>query len=103
MTLRTCLQAPAAVALVLAASVEPVEATEAPRCAAWPDFVERLDSQFGEKRKIIGLTLTGNVMEIYVAEDGAWTMIITQPSGLACAYGAGEALEVLEVLPGRPS
>ena len=64
-------------------------------------LLERLAGAYGEAPVARAVTLTGQLIEITRALDGAWSMVVTAPDGSACVVGAGEAWEAVEPRPFR--
>lgn len=62
-------------------------------------IVERLTKQYKEYLNYRALTSDGKLMEIFVAETGTFTIIITTPRGRSCVYGSGEYFQQLKVEP----
>ncbi|WP_292658516.1 hypothetical protein [Mesorhizobium sp.] len=40
-------------------------------------------------------------MEVFVADSGSWTVIVTDVAGRSCIVAAGENWESVEALPGQ--
>lgn len=54
-------------------------------------ILTQLYINYGERPVSIGLTDTGNVIEVLKSEDGGtWTIITTRPGGLTCIVQTGE-------------
>ena len=43
----------------------------------------------GEKPTSIGLTVRGQIMEIFTSPKGNWTIVITHPNGMSCVVSTG--------------
>ena len=43
----------------------------------------------------MGLASNGAVIELYTADTGTWTMLITKPGGVTCVMGSGEGWEAV--------
>ncbi|MGV6813089.1 MAG: hypothetical protein ACWA47_12625 [Brevirhabdus sp.] len=70
------------------------QAQDRPRnCAPRASVLEHLASNFGERRRAIGLNANNTVMELFASETGSWTITITLPNGLTCLAAAGQAFE----------
>lgn len=74
--------------ILLALSALPAQAQN---CAPHDAVVARLAERYGETRQSIGLTDTGAVLEVFAAETGTWTIIVTGPDGLSCLVAAGRS------------
>lgn len=69
-------------------------------CASRNIVVERLASQYSETRQSIGIGSNNSVIEVYAADGGSWTIILTMTSGVACVVASGQAFEnTSETLP----
>jgi len=72
-------------------------------CAPRDAVVARLAEVYDEVARLRGLTLGGEMMEIYLAPSGTWTVVVTNPGGIACVVAAGEGGEVIEAVEGDPA
>lgn len=64
-------------------------------CGPHAQVVERLATQYGERRQSIGLGADNSVVETYASDTtGTWTITVTVASGLTCLVAAGEAFEI---------
>jgi len=59
-------------------------------CKERPLLVERLNKQYKEYKRADGLTMSGQLVEIFTARDGTWTILISDPSGTSCVAAAGK-------------
>ncbi len=85
-----------AAALALAAPAAAQAAQCVPRAVALATLAER----HGETRRGIGLDARGTVMEVFAAEGGGWTILVTRPDGTSCLVASGTGYEDLaEALP----
>lgn len=67
------------------------------KCAPRPAVVERLTDTYGETRQSIGLATNNTVMEVFAsAENGTWTIVVTNPQGITCLVAAGRSFEALD-------
>lgn len=89
-------------AVVLAAWARPA----APALAQMPlacgdraDVVEQLRAKFGEVPRAIGLTRGGAVIELFVSEEGSFTILLSFPNGRACLQATGDQWEELSCKP----
>ncbi len=58
-------------------------------------LVEKLKAGFNEAPRSMGLANNGHMVEVFASPKGSWTIIVTQPNGLACLLAAGENWEDL--------
>ncbi len=57
----------------------------------YDDVVSGLSSKYQEAAEAGGLTLTGNLVQVLTAPEGAtWTIIVTMPNGFSCFVAFGE-------------
>lgn len=80
----TCLLAPAAHALPSAVGV-PVP------CHDYREIKRQLADRYGEAPVSFGMRTNGEVVQVFASpQGGTWTIVSTQPSGLACILAAGK-------------
>ena len=58
-------------------------------CGQHDAIVEELRSGYGEELTAWALTTDDNLLELYVAESGTFTVLITYPNGMICLLEAG--------------
>ncbi len=91
-------------AVLGAAFLMPVaEGQAAPKCDQRERLTAWLAERWGEAPERLGLSMSGNVVEVFRAADGSsWSIVATRPDGWACVVGFGEAWErVIWSLPER--
>ncbi len=88
---------PQAVLLAAAATVYPetAGAQGVVNCAERSQVIEFLARQYAEKQAAVGLINQQAVMELYAADSGSWTLIITDVSGRSCVILAGKNWETI--------
>jgi hypothetical protein len=96
--LKRALIATAAAAALSAAALVPNTAAAQQVCAERIGVLKHLDKTHKEAPRALGLTSSGQVVELLVSEKGSWTLIVTAPSGLSCLIAAGENWETMERL-----
>ncbi|WP_454848393.1 hypothetical protein [Rhizobium binxianense] len=69
-------------------------------CAGRSEIVNFLDKNFAEKLRAVGLINQNAVLEVYAAESGTWTLIITDVHGVSCFLLSGDSWETIPALPG---
>ncbi|MBB5571635.1 MULTISPECIES: hypothetical protein [Rhizobium] len=69
-------------------------------CAERGDIVAFLEAHYSEKLSAIGQLDPKNIIEIFAAESGSWTMMITSISGRSCVILTGQNWESIPALPG---
>ena len=65
-------------------------------CAPREALVAHLAEAFGERRVGAGLVRDTRMVELFVSEDGSWTIVATDPRGTACLVGNGTNWETTE-------
>jgi len=71
-------------------------------CAPRDELAAELARDYHETPRGSGIMADGSaLMEIYAAETGSWTVIITRPDGLACVVATGDGWSAVE--PSRRS
>ncbi len=70
-------------------------------CAKRVDLVGFLSDHLSEKLSAVGKLDSDTVVEIYAAESGNWTLMISDISGRSCIILNGESWESIPALPGR--
>jgi hypothetical protein len=56
-------------------------------------LVEVLDGRDQERQRSMGMTAKGELLELYVAVDGTWSVLMTGLDGGACIVADGDAEE----------
>ena len=76
-----------------------------PPCAPRTLIIEKLERQFGEAPRSIGLTANGRMIEVFSsAESGTWTILMTRADGTSCLMASGSDFEMLpEALRDTPA
>ncbi len=62
-------------------------------CAPRDEIVDALSEHYKEVPAGIGLAPPGRVFELYVSDNGTWTLLLTTAYGRSCVIGAGENWE----------
>jgi hypothetical protein len=76
----------AAAALILFGMVPP--ATAGP-CAERQEVTNFLGQRYGETIQAMGITDQGALLDIYVSEQGTWTIVLSLPNGPSCIVASG--------------
>lgn len=58
-------------------------------CSERENIVAKLEAQFAERQTGIGLTAQGRLIEIFAADDGTWTMLLTTAENVSCVVNHG--------------
>ncbi|MEX1662026.1 hypothetical protein [uncultured Thioclava sp.] len=64
-------------------------------CAPRDDLIAQLQSRYLETRRAVALAANNSVVEVFAAESGSWTILVTQASGMSCLIASGEAFEAV--------
>ncbi len=91
----------AALAL-LGGSLVSAPAQAAQLCGDRGEILKRLEQGHEERRRALGLSADGGVLEILVSPKGGWTMLVTYPKRPTCVVAVGEAWQTLQ-LAGQPT
>ncbi len=78
-------------------TVAPVHAKDL--CGSREMVVSHLGDAYGEKPTVMALASSGGIIQVLVASDGTWTMIITRPSGVTCIVEFGEGWQAVPMRP----
>lgn len=72
-------------------------------CGSHAAVVRWLAGTFSEKPMARGVQGDGQILEIYMAKEGAtWTVVVTDPSGESCIVSEGTSMELLPAEPSGP-
>jgi hypothetical protein len=66
-------------------------------CGERDVLLEQFAMQHRETPQALGLGADGGVIEVLVAPDGGWTMLVTYPQRPTCVVAMGEAWEMLQL------
>ncbi len=80
-----------AVAALILIVASPVLAQQG--CGPRAPFIQHLFDKYGEVPVGRGIAFRGSVMELFVSDEGSWTLFVTRPGGLACLYATGQRWE----------
>jgi len=62
-------------------------------CGERQQILDSLETRYDESPAAMGLAGNGSVVELLTSRDGTWTILVTQPSGMACLAAAGQHWE----------
>ena len=61
-----------------------------PACASHEAVRKQLEQRYAEAPIAMGLANSGNLLQVFAAEDGvSWTVVLTQPDGTSCIAASG--------------
>jgi len=81
------------IVLCAAAAFSAAPAVAAEQCAARGDMVKALGEKFHESAAAVGMVNPNVVLEVFVSEQGTWTILATDTQGQSCVLSAGEGWE----------
>lgn len=86
----------------LVAAVAPASAADGQNlCGARVDIVSKLSSHYKELPAAVGMVDKNAVLEIFVSNDGTWTIIATGTDGNSCVLSSGEGWESTNLAAGK--
>lgn len=80
----------------LTAATEPAQSQA--QCNMREAMVKQLSEQYGEKPAAVGQVDQQSLVEIFVSENGTWTILVTGTDGGSCVLAAGESWDSTDVL-----
>ncbi len=66
-------------------------------CAERGEIVKKLSDEYKEKAQAVGVINPNAVVEVFVSENGTWTIIATGTDGKSCVLSAGEGWESTQI------
>lgn len=70
-------------------------------CGARIDIVQKLSTHYKEQPAAVGMVDKNAVLEIFVSNDGTWTIIATGTDGKSCVLSSGEGWESTSLVRGK--
>ena len=68
----------------------------APACHSRADLTKMLDQKFAEQPSALGVQADGQLVEVFVSNQGtSWTIVVTRSDGWSCIVAVGEHWESL--------
>jgi hypothetical protein len=92
----------AALAVSLCASASSALAVEV-QCAKHKQMVGLLSKKYSENPVAMGTVNADRYMQIFVSNEGTWTVLVTKTNGEACIVAAGNNWEKLPLLLAEPA
>jgi hypothetical protein len=86
--------------MALAVMVDPGAAQPVLNCAEHSKVVDFLGSHYSETLQAVGFINQAVILEVYVSENGSWTMLVTTANGSSCVVFAGQSWETIPGVPG---
>lgn len=101
--LKTCACVLASAAAFAAVTVlSPLEARAA-ECGSHAKVTAFLGKKYKEQVAAMGLVSNKGFMQLFVAETGTWTVLLTTPEGISCIVAAGDSYEKAPVVANDPN
>ena len=72
-------------------------------CANRAQLVESLADKFQENPTAVGMIDGNAVIEVFVSDNGSFTILATSADGQSCVLSAGEGFEINTVALGEPA
>jgi hypothetical protein len=95
---------PLALVAALLALSSPAQAQMRGPCMPHEDAVAKLKQSYGEQKVGLGLGSKGSaVFELFVAETGTWTLLVTRTNGISCIAASGDNWMASPLLVGDPT
>jgi hypothetical protein len=69
-------------------------------CAGRSEVVNFLDKNFAERLTAVGLINQNAMLEVYAAQSGTWTLLVTDVHGVSCILLSGDSWDTMPALPG---
>jgi len=77
-------------------------ANAAGQCAARADIIKALGDKFHESEAGRGLINPNVVLEIFVSDQGSWTVLASDTKGQSCVLSAGEGWDAATITAAMP-
>jgi hypothetical protein len=79
------------------------QAQDSGACMWHEDAVAELKQTYGEEKVGLGLGPSGSaVFELFLAETGTWTLLVTRTDGISCVAASGDNWMTSPLLAGDP-
>ena len=85
-----------------AAVTSAVPASAGPQCAARADIIKALGAKFHESEAGRGLINRDVVLEIFVSDQGSWTVLASDTKGQSCVLSVGEGWDSQSITAAMP-
>ncbi|MDX8462160.1 hypothetical protein [Mesorhizobium humile] len=89
-----------AAAAVITGGIAPANA--AAQCAARADIIKALGAKFHESEAGRGLINPNVVLEIFVSDQGSWTVLASDTKGQSCVLSVGEGWDSPTITAAMP-
>ena len=85
----------------LAAIAIPAGAQAENLCGARTEIVSKLSAHYKEIPTAVGMVDKNAVLEIFVSDNGTWTIIATGTDGNSCVLSSGEGWQSTSLVRGK--
>lgn len=75
----------------------------AAECGRHEKVTAFLSKKYKEEVTAMGLVSNKGFMQLFVAESGTWTILLTTPQGISCIVAAGDSYETAPVVSKDPN
>ena len=89
--------------LIFALTMHPATTVSQPEfnCTGRSELQRYLGTAYAEKIVAVGMVNEQAIMEVYVADSGTWTVVLTSPAGVSCLVLAGQGWQSTWRKPGQ--
>ena len=101
--IRLGLAACACLAVLAASPAVTSVPAEAAQCGRADQIVSYLSKKYKEQVKGMGVVGSKGFMQLFVAESGTWTVLLTSPEGISCIVAAGDNFETIPLAAVEPN
>jgi hypothetical protein len=70
-------------------------------CGARNEIVTKLSSHYQEQPTAVGMVDKNAVLEVFVSDNGTWTIIATGTDGNSCVLSSGEGWQSTTLVAGK--
>ena len=70
-------------------------------CGVRAEMVSKLSERFQEMPAALGVVDQNAVLEVFVSDNGTWTLLATGTDGKSCVLASGEGWESAPLVAGR--
>jgi hypothetical protein len=69
------------------------EAGNVLQCSKRDDLIKVLNSKYSEELSGFGVSGQRNLVEVFVSENGSWTILMSNTIGISCIIATGQSWE----------
>ncbi len=101
--MKYCACALAGAVAFAAASVGLPQSAKAAECGTHDKVIAFLGKKYKEQVAAMGLVSNKGFMQLFVADTGTWTVLLTTPEGISCIVAAGDSYEKAPIVNTDPN